>query len=312
MTSARGMLRGSGLAGLAVLAAACVSSEMNVYAVSNGTTRGGVKMALPVSTLVVKARPAPKDQPAQQAGGQPAGGQQPSRERAEAPATFTVGVGVEASSKMFELVGKDDFISRTTLKPTYVEGTPVLKSLSVEVLDRRVDIAKHAVEIAGLLGGDLTFLAPTGKSDGRCTDGDTASPAQLMTAVWKDLSREGNVRVPLTIGESCAIRLTPGPVDEDAILLAEYETKFVQGGSSHNFVASAACRTVEVEIGSRSAGRVRMIDPRYVRVNAIPTKGKLDFSDVCAPPSVTREDDAVSSEMDFVKQLLTAFQNPKQ
>ncbi|MEM9374664.1 MAG: hypothetical protein AAGA72_00480 [Pseudomonadota bacterium] len=216
---------------------------------------------------------------------------------------------IQPGPNAYELFAEDGLISRTSLAPTYFEGTTVLKTLSVDVLDRRAALVSDLVEIVGILGGDLTFLSRTANI--KCA-GISAAEMNAILSSSPRVGTQSTVTISDANAKNCDAQMTIGPVDADAISTEQFEEAFVDIGQDVGVIASSVCRTIEIEAFGIQKQTLRVPDPNYVRVSRVPTNGKLDFSDLCAPPSVTSENDSVKAEFDFLKAMLGAFQNPSE
>ena len=265
----------------AVLVTGCVTPKSHITSIvpNSGSVTGGIKIGLAKGSIAfdyAKDNPVPSPR-----------------------------VVISSTGPHFEISPKDKFYTETVMAPTYFKESTLLKTLSVEVIDKRVTLVSDIVDIVGLIGGDLTFI-------GRNKNCSSISSSKIKEAHDSLMGTSGGKA--LTEGK-CTINAEISKVDNDAVLLTEFKRLFVdQDNLVTDIVPSPVCRTWTIKnIGTASTNTtLRVPDENYVRLSKLPSKGKLDFSDVCAIPSVTAESTGSSTDLSAVKDILELFQNEKE
>lgn len=282
---------------VALLLAGCAtpSASYSKLDANTGDLEGRIKLSLPQADLqITRTVQRRQDQPE--------------------VVNFRIEAQISASEHTYLIEPNNRLWSETRLNPTYVEGTTVLSSLSVETLDKTVSTLTDLVGFAAAIGADLTVGIR-----GDSVSGDEAcfgrvDSSTLYSTMPKDRAGKNGVALPLS--EQCELRADFGDIAPDAISRTQFESLFADGRT--RLIPSAACREVSVSFlaGARRLPieplRVLVPDANYVRVTQMPVQGKMDFTKLCSPPSVVSEDSEAGFSLSKLTDLVNLFQNEEE
>lgn len=274
---------------LAVISSSCATSKVNLKKVSDGDLSGDVKIQLQAASVELSQKEVELPDPDN------------SSKKIKVKKW-----DIEAKYHPSQLMYIASPVRRrwvdTELAPVYKSGTSRLESIGVETKDKRAEFASKIVEIAKIIGPDLTFL--DADEDPICKSINQSDLAVSM----KDLERgAGSKQMNV---DSCQIQMEFGPIPPDAVSVTDFDSFIKEGKKDLRVVPYAACRATKVTFSTLKVTKdLALPDERYVRVQKLPYKGKVVFDEGCGAPSIEAEGDQTPDDLEALKGILEAFQN---
>jgi hypothetical protein len=190
----------------------------------------------------------------------------------------------------------------TVINITKLDNTSLVKEIGSEISDKRVDTIKT-------IGSIITTAAPfVAFANAAALD-----PAKLPWSTKTYTQVEGNPAAadagqPLQLADG--VTMTLGPLPPDAIPVDKFPS-----GSSSAFLY-AACRDATIEfpyetvidgkkVSVKHKTTLKIADPRYFELVALPVKGKITTHSECGVSVTTDKDTGVSSGADIANALAT-------
>lgn len=195
---------------------------------------------------------------------------------------YPIGLALAADTRnSFGVRAVDRFGVDTDLTVTRIENTALLHSVSVDLVDKRIEYVGDAFKLLGT-------VATLATGPGIALAGSSAGPYPREVDTLERLTQANCLRlhceIPLItpVGTDLAATLSVGDVPPDAMDLAQALTKI---GDARGVLLSSACRQSSVQIrtgeDTQDTFHFSLADPRYVQVIPLPSKGTITFHSQC-------------------------------
>lgn len=273
----------------AVMLCACATSKVSLKRVTEGDLSGDVKIQIPSASVELFANeveiPDPKDP-----------NKKIKQKKWDIKAVYV------PSDMMYIASPVRRRWVDTELAPIYKSGTSQLESLGVETKDKRAEFASKIVDIASIIGADLTFF-----------DADEESVCKGITQAELTASMEGisrGVSEKTLARDNCPIKLELGSISPDAVSVVDFESHIDAGKNNVRIIPFAACRPIKITYDILNLSKELVIpDANYLRAQKLPFNGKLTFDGGCGVPSIEAEGDQTPNDLEALENILKAFQN---